>query len=298
MNKKISAYIMYIGAMLIFGSIGIFRRFIQLPSGMLAWFRGFSGAVIIFLASVAQGKKICNGIGMKNVLFLALSGGMIGLNWVLLFEAFNKTSVPIATLCNYMEPSIVILLAPLFLRERLTLKKLICAAVSVIGMIFVSGVIEGGGLKSSDISGIIPGLGAALLYALAVIVNKKVSVEDTYEKSVIQLMAASVAVLPYVLLKENLSEVSLTGKSVIMLAVVCVIHTGLAYILFVTGMESLKAHSIAVLGYIDPVSALFFSAVFLSEKLTILGLFGAVLIIGSALICEIPFPIKNKRDKA
>ena len=61
----------------------------------------------------------------RTKLLLILSGALIGFNWILLFEAYNYTTVATATLCYYMQPTIVILLSPLFFRERLTAKKLV-----------------------------------------------------------------------------------------------------------------------------------------------------------------------------
>lgn len=109
----------------------------------------------------------------------------MGLNWMLLFEAYNYTSVAIATMCYYMQPTIVILLSPLVFRERLTFKKMLCALTAIIGMVFISGVLTGTGVQIHDIKGILFGIGAALLYSAVVILNKKVVLENIYEKSVI-----------------------------------------------------------------------------------------------------------------
>ena len=71
------------------------------------------------------------------------------------------------------------------------------------------------------------------------------------------------------------------------------VHTGMAYAIYFGSMSHLKAQSIAVLGYIDPVFALLLSALVLHESLTVFGILGAVLIIGSALVSEIDFPKKH-----
>jgi len=286
---------MLISSMLIFGTIGIFRRFIPLSSGLLAFARGLLGTGFICLFVKIKRRRIFLGIGKKTAVLLACSGAVIGANWICLFEAFNHTTVPIATLCNYMQPTIVILLSPLVVKERLTGKKLLCALVSIVGMVFVSGILSGTDEQNSDAIGIVLGLASAVLYACAVLLNKRVVVKDAYEKTVIQLGSTLILLLPYLILTEDFSAIRFEPFALIMLVVVGLIHTGVAYVLYFGGMGALKAQSIAVLSYIDPVSALILSAIFLNERLTICGLIGAVLIIGATLVSEVDFSAKREK---
>ena len=147
MNEKrndTKSLVMLIGSMLIFGTVGIFRRYIPLPSALLACCRGLIGsAFLLVLMGIKKGEKRQK-LGAKKTAALALMGALIGLNWLLLFEAYNYTTVATATLCYYMQPTIVILLSPLVFREKLTLKKGLCAFAAVIGMVCVSGVMDSG----------------------------------------------------------------------------------------------------------------------------------------------------------
>ena len=286
-NAKTKSYLMFISSMLIYGTIGIFRRYIPVSSALLAFIRGLMGAAVLFIFVKAKGRKIRHGIGIRNVLLLSLSGAAMGFNWILLFEAYNYTTVATATLCYYMEPTIVILVSPLIFKEKLTAKKLICAIVSLIGMIFVSGIIKGHELQLGDVRGIGFGLGAAILYSTVVVLNKIVRVDDAYEKTIIQLLSAAVVLIPYLLLTEDFTSINLSGLSVIMIIIVGIVHTGIAYALYFGSMKELSSQSIAVLSYIDPVSALILSAVILHEGLSMYGITGAVLIIGAALFSEV-----------
>ena len=283
---KIRAYGRMIASMLIFGTIGLFRRWIPLPSGMLACVRGLLGALSLFLFTRLRGREFQRGIGRKTLLLLILSGGLMGFNWILLFEAYNYTTVAVATMCYYMAPTIVILLSSLLFHERLTPIKLICAFLALVGMVFLSGVAEGGGSGTSGFRGIACGLGAAALYASVVLLNKKIQLEDAYEKTILQLFSAAIILIPYVLLTEMPLNVSLDARAVGIILIVGLVHTGLAYALYFGSMGALRAQSIAVLSYIDPVFALFLSAAVLHEKMTPFGVLGAVLIIASALVSE------------
>lgn len=286
MNKdNFKSYVALIGSMLIFGTLGVVRRYVPLSSAMLALCRGALGSVFLLLFVLVRDGKL-KLPERKATLWLVLTGAIMGLNWMLLFEAYSYTTVAAATMCYYMQPTIVILLSPLVFRERLSGRKLACAAAAIVGMLFVSGVLSGGVGQVRDIRGIAFGLGAAALYAAVIILNKKVVVEDIYAKTVIQLAGAALVMIPYVLLTEGVPELTLTAADIGMVLLVGIVHTGITYALYFGSMQRLKAQTVAVMSYIDPVFALLLSAAVLHESLTPLGIVGAVLIIGSAIISE------------
>jgi RarD protein len=280
---------MFIASMLIFGTIGIFRRSIPLPSAFLAFARGILGGLFMLLLGRLRRKGASTPLPRRILLRLAVTGAMIGFNWMLLFEAYNHTTVAVATLCYYMQPTLVILLSPLVFRERLTAGKGLCALVSIIGMVLVSGAAESGSAQGRDMTGVLLGLGAAALYACVVMMNKKTRGVDAYQKTTVQLLSAGIVMVPYLLLTRGFNGIggALTSPSVLLLLLtVGILHTGVAYAMYFGSMDGLNVQSIAVLSYIDPVSALFFSAVLLREPLTPLNLVGAVLIIGAAAASE------------
>lgn len=272
-------YIMMITSLLIMGSIGIVRRNIPLSSGLIAFCRGVIGS--LFLAAFCRLCRIpvWRGIDRKKLILLACGGAFLGINWILLFEAYNYTSVAAATLCYYMEPSILLLVSPLVFSERLTVRKLICACAAVLGMVLISGVSlhEGGSIR-----GIAYGLAAACFYTFVVITNKKIGKMNAFSQTVIELAASAVILFPYLLAHGDFQG-SLNVHDGIMLVIAGIMHTGIAYVLYFGSMSGLKAQTISELAYLDPVSALVFAAVFLQEPLSLPVIAGAVLIIGSAL---------------
>ena len=277
---------MFISSMLIFGTIGIFRRYIPLPSAFLAFSRGILGGLFLLAFLKLKRRKQAEKLPVRTALWLAVSGAVMGVNWILLFEAYNYTTVAVATLCYYMQPTIVVLLSPVLFKERLTLRKGACAAVAVIGMVLVSGVI-GGGPQAGDPRGVLFGLGAAVCYAVVVIMNKKITGVEAFQKTKVQLMSAGIVMIPYLLLTGGFSVDGVSALTVILLLAVGIVHTGVAYVLYFGSLEGLKAQSAAIFSYIDPVAALFFSALFLREPLSLPGIAGAVMIIGSAVVSEI-----------
>ena len=115
---------------IIFGTIGLFVRGIPLPSSVIAAFRGIVGAVLIFAFMLITRKKINAAELSSNWLYLFISGLAMGFNWIFLFEAYRYTSIATATLCYYMAPVFVVAAAPLVLKEKLTLKSIICIAAA------------------------------------------------------------------------------------------------------------------------------------------------------------------------
>ncbi len=275
--------LMLIGAMVIFGTIGLFRRAIPLSSGMLAFARGVIGALFLLIFLNLRGKKQMVKPGTSVMASLVISGAMIGINWMLLFEAYNYTTVPVATLCYYMQPVIVILLSPVIFGEKLTGKKTGCVLAAVIGMILVSGVGPGAS-EAVSAKGIAFGLGAAALYAAVVMMNKRIAGVDAYLKTFVQLSAAALVMIPYLLVSGEFGHFQFTPSVLGLVLIVGLVHTGIAYVLYFASMDGLRAHTIAILSYIDPVTALLLSAVILHEGMTLRGLVGAVLILGAAFI--------------
>lgn len=285
-DYKLQSYAMVITAMLLWGSIGIFRRNIPVPSEFLAFIRGILGAA--FMGLFLLRRRIAWGqAARRTMVLLALTGGLIGLNWILLFEAFNYTTVSVAILCYYMEPTMVILLTPICFGDRLTASKLLCVALTMLGMVLVSGIFEAAELQADAYTGIIMGLGAALIYAVVVIMNKKIEQVDTYLKTFIQLFSAALVMVPYLLLTDGFAAIPEVPEVWGLLLIVGIVHTGIAYALYFGGMKGLSAQSVAICSYVDPISALFMSAWLLDERLTPMGLVGAVLILGTAAADEL-----------
>ena len=291
-NNTTKSYILIISSMLIFGTIGVFRRYIPLSSGMLAFIRGVVGSLFLLGFVKIKGIKMGKDIDKKSLILTIISGGFIGINWILLFEAFNYTTVATATLCYYMQPTIVIFLSQLILKEKLVVKKVICAIISIIGMLFVAGVIDAGNAPSiADLRGVFLGLGAAAFYSAVVMLNKMINMENAYTKTIIQLSSAAIILVPYLIANGEfgimISGENINSFAIVMILIVGIIHTGIAYAMYFGSMNNLKSQSIAIMSYIDPVFALILSAAFLHEKISIWGIIGAVLILGSALISEI-----------
>lgn len=283
----------FIIAMLIFSSIGIFIRSIPYPSSFVAFTRGAVGVAVILLVMLLKKQKSDKKAIKENFLLLAVSGIFIGINWVALFESYRYTTVATATLCYYMAPMFVIMASPLVLGERLTAKKAVCILTALFGMALVSGVFETD-KGEIQLKGIIYGLVAAAFYASVMIINKKMTEIPAFDKTYLQLVFAAAVVAVYNIFTVDMSMLSTEPKHIFLLLFVGVFHTGFAYTLYFGAMKSMKAQSIAILSYIDPVFALILSAAILKENMSFLGVIGAVMVLGAAFVCELPSHKKSQ----
>ena len=294
MNKKAFPMLQLLFSVITFGTIGLFVEYIPLPRGTISFVRGAVGALCLLIFALFSKTKIDFRAIKKNLLVLALSGAAIGFNWVLLFEAYGRAGVPTATVCYYMAPIFVILASPLVLREKLTAQKLVCVGVALVGMLLVSGLFGNEARGDSLFIGILLGLGAAVLYATVILLNKKLKDISSHNRTFMQLGIAALVVLPYTLLAEDIKLDSFTPTVLILLACVGIIHTGVAYLAYFGSMKSLPAQTVAIFSYLDPAVAILLSPIALGQFMNIPQLIGAILILAAALISELPQRAKKQ----
>lgn len=290
------AYLSLTLAMTVFGTIGLFRRALPLPSGMLALSRGVVGMLFLLLFIILRGQRLDRAAIAAHRWPLLVSGAMIGVNWILLFEAYRYTTVATATLCYYMAPIFVLLASPLF-GEKLSARRAGCIVVALGGMVLISGVLDrAGGLAAGELTGVALGLGAALFYAGVILTNQRLRAVPAYDKTIVQLGAASVVLVPYSLLTEDWGAVAFTPAIIVALLVVGVVHTGIAYALYFGSMGSLPAQTVALFGYIDPIVAILLSALVLHEPMGAAEWLGAVLVLGATAVSELG-PRKERKTE-
>ena len=277
--------LLYLLAMGLFGTIGLFVRAVGLPSAQIAMYRGAAGAVLLLLLALVRGRRPSLARLRADGLVLLLSGAALGLNWVLLYEAYRYTTVATSTVCYYMAPVFLTLLSPLLFREALSLRRGLCVLAAVAGLACVTGLrVPAGG----ELRGVLCGLGAAAFYTAVIVLNKRLRAVTGTERAIAQLAVAAGVLLPYVLAGGAVPLSGLDARALLALLAICVVHTAFCYQLFFTCVARLESHTIAVLAYVDPVLAICLSALLLREPFGPLQALGSLLVVGSALISELP----------
>lgn len=289
--KSAAERVKYITAVILYGTIGMFLRYVHAPSELVALCRGIIGAAFIFLYRLLQGQQPDRSAIRKALPLLIFSGVCLGLNWIFLFAAYIRTTVAVASLCNYLAPAVVILVTPAVLRERLDLRKIPFVLLALAGILLVSGVWEDGG---GDTAGVLLGLAAAVFFVLLVVCNRKLKAVPALDRAMIQLAVSAAAILPYVLIRNwgTMPELDLRSWGIILM--LGIVHTGLAYCFYFSGMGSLPVQTVAILGYLEPVVSVLCSVLFLREPLSLPGWIGAFLVLASAAVSE---ALPEKRQK-
>ena len=285
---KLKSYLSYVLSLVIFGTIGIFVVNIPASRPFVSLIRGAVGALFLLVVSFVSGKRPSPSAIKKNLLPLLVSGALIGANWILLFESYKHASVAASTLIYYLAPVFVLFLSAIFLGEKITVVRAICAALAVIGMLLITGTGQGSVLA----------LGAALLYAGAILVNKRFIRDiSSLDTTIMQLGFAALTILPYTLLTENIFVYRFTAKELALLILLGVLHTGVAYLLYFYSVKRLKGQTVAIVSYVDPTVAVILSFI-IEKSFTPIVLIGAIVIILSAVLSELyGDKIKIKKQK-
>lgn len=277
--------IQFILSMIIFGTMGLVVKYIDLSSSETAFLSSSIGCLFLVFVFFIMKKSIPWKLVKVNASTLFLSAIALGGNWIFLYQSYDHTTLANATLGYYFAPVFVMVLSPFVLKELLPIKKIVCIGVAILGML----LIIGNGISASgkdDLLGILFGLVAAAFYAALMLLNKFIQNMGMLEITIIQLGTTALLLFPYVLFTEGFGILEVSRSSVPFIILLGVVNTGIGFWLFFSGMLKLKGQSIAMLSYVDPFVAILISAVILQEKMTIVQIIGGTLLLGSTFISE------------
>lgn len=295
MKRENTAKVLMAVAMFIFGTLAPFVRNIDVSSGELALYRSVLALLPIGIFLLLTKQKLSPENIKKDLIVLVLSGAAMGFNWILLFEAYKYTTVSVATLSYYFAPVIVTVVSPLFFHERMTAKQIVSFVMATLGLVLITGTTGGG---SQDLIGIAFGLGAAVLYATVMLLNKLIRGVTGIHRTFIQFLAAILVLVPYVSLTSGFKLGGLDGIGWGALLVVGLVHTGVTYCMYFSSLKDLPGQEVAILSYVDPLVAVLVSVIWLDEAMTLPQVVGGLLILGFTLFSEIKLKgIKNERTK-
>lgn len=286
MKKIMNPRLMLIASMTIFGTLGIFVRNIPVSSGELALYRAVLAALLIAVFLLLTKQRIPFANIKKEVPLLLASGVVMGINWILLFEAYKYTTVSVATLSYYFAPVIVTVVCPVLFKEKLTGKQIICFIMSTLGLVLITGIGDIG--SGNDFVGILFGLGAAVFYATVILLNKFIKNVEGIHRTFLQFLSAIVILVPYVIMTSGVTLGNLNGIGWVNLLIVGLIHTGVTYCMYFSSLKELPGQKAAILSYIDPLVAVMISVTILGESMTLWQMIGGILILGFTLWNELP----------
>lgn len=272
-------------SMAVFGTIGLVRRNIAMPSVPLALLRAVLGCLSLVVLIGVLHRPVHLAMLRKRLSRLLVCGLLMGLDWTCFFEAFNHTTVAIATLCYYMAPVFMLVAAPFVFHEHLGRWKIGCAVITVFGMLLVSGVL-GGDAQHVDLLGLLFALLGAVFYAGIIIVAKTIQGLDPFEETAVQLGVAALILCGYCLGTGNLDVSGMNTMGWALLLLLGVFHTGIAYAVYFGALQKVPAQTTALLSYVDPIVAVLLSIFVLQEPVSLLQCVGIILVLGGMIASE------------
>ncbi len=278
MNNRTRGTLEMSAAMMISGTIGWFVMLSGLPVLDVVFWRCAIGAPVLLAVCAALG-LLRGSLGPRLLALAALGGVAIVLNWLLLFAAYSRASIAIATAVYNTQPFILVGLGALFFAERLTATKLAWLGLAFVGMLLIVQAKPSAGYVGSEhLGGIVLALGAAFFYALAALVAKKLDGTPPHLIALIQVCVGSLMLAPFA----NLAQPPSDGGSWAMLLTLGVVHTGLVYILLYGAIQKLPTHLTGALSFIYPVVAILVDYLALDHRLQPLQLLGIAAILLAA----------------
>ena len=284
MKTEKKALIKYLCALLIFGSNGVMVAQIHLTSYEIVFLRTLIGSAFLVALYKLTGNRFHFREARRDTAFVAISGMLQGASWVLLYEGYREVGVGVSSLIYYCGPIILMAFSPLLFNEKLTRNRIIGFGIVLIGLVLVNGMAVAAG--RGTVWGFVASVLSALTFFLMLVFNKKSRTIVGMENATIQTTAAFVSLLIFMgLTQREMMVIQPTDWPWIIIQ--GVLNTGIGCYLYFSSLSKLPVQTVAVCGYLEPLAAVVFSAIFLGERMTPLQILGAACIIGGAMFAEL-----------
>ncbi len=274
-------YLKIVAAMLIWSTWGLLIRWMGLPPVVVLFSTSLIAGFIVPVVLKIRGYFPDSMLSTASwPLFAVLAAASITNN-LSYFYSLGHTTVSNAVFTHYTAPVIVAALAPFLISERLQRITLISLPIAVLGMGLI--VVSSGGidLHGAHTAGIIAGTTSGVAYALVIIFSRRLSQLLMHHKAIIlQLWITVVATAPAALT----ADCHMTLRAAALLAVTGCLHSTLAPLLYFSALRKVIAQHAAILGYIEPLSAVPLAFLFLSEKPAFGAAVGGLLILISGYL--------------
>ncbi|SHE79187.1 DMT family transporter [Alkalibacter saccharofermentans] len=281
-NNIITYYSKYMLALMLFGSNGIVASQISLTSYEIVFLRTLIGSILLLVLFKSANNKIEMPKNKQHLFYLVVSGFAMGVSWMFLYEAYQQIGVSIASLAYYCGPVIVMVLSPLLFKEKFTLPKVAGFVAILFGILLINiQAIHDG----KTAWGLFCGVMSATMYAFMVIFNKKAHTITGMRNSMFQLTISFFTVAIFLGLQQGFA-INISRGDWLPIFILGFINTGIGCYLYFSSIGNLPVQTVAIFGYIEPLSAVAFSVLFLGEILQPIQFLGSLLVIGGAIFAE------------
>lgn len=246
------AFLKYISALLLFGLNGIVASHIPLNSYEIVFLRTLIGSALLVALFLFGKGKFHIMTFKKDALFIVLSGVAMGASWMFLYEAYQQVGVSLSSLLYYCGPVIVMILSPLIFREKLTAPKLLGFMTVLAGIFLVNGNAVD---ANNDMWGLFCGAMSAVMYFFMVTLNKQSNSISGMENAVIQLVVSFLTVAVFTGIKQGFI-INVPTTAWVWVLVLGIVNTGIGCYLYFSPLSKIPVQTVAVCGYLEPLSAM------------------------------------------
>lgn len=289
--RNATAYLCFKASLILFGSNGVVANAIDLQSFQIVYLRTGIGSLMLVALLLVSRKPLAARSHPRDLLFVVLSGVAMGVGWLLLYEAYRRMGVGLSSLLYYCGPIIVMALSPVLFHERLTVRKMACFAVVLLGLVLVNGAVAG---TAPDVAGIALSVGSAVALAFLIVLNKKGPAITGLENAAWQLLSSFLIVAVFTVVRDGTPLVQVAVGQWPYVLFLGLVNTGLGCYFYFSRFNALPTQSVATLGYLEPLTAVALGVMALGEPMGLLQALGVVLIIGGAIACETVKPAARK----
>lgn len=278
-NRK--AFGTYIASLLLFGTNGVVAAYITgMGSTQIVLVRTLLGSVMLLTVFLLLKGRFGIFGNKKATIMLLISGASMGVSWIFQYEAYREIGIGTTSLIYCCGPAILMGLAPLIFREKMTLNRVTGFSLVMAGAILMSvtGLTSGG-----SVWGYVCGFMTAVAYVSMVIFNKMAMSEGDLENPTVQMTVAFLTVLIFLVVRGDLPS-HIDAADIVPLLILGLLNTGFGCLLYFTSIGSIEAQTVAICDYIEPASAVLFAMLLLGETAGIEEIAGMALIAAGVLI--------------
>ncbi|MFM0314927.1 DMT family transporter [Paraburkholderia nemoris] len=266
-------------AMLMSGTIGWLVVSSQQSPFNVVFFRCIFGGATLALVCAVLGLFRRKLFSWKMLGLALLGGAAIVINWVLLFAAYSRASISMATAVYNTQPFMLVALGALVFRERVSASTVAWLVVAFIGLVFVVKVEPAVlAVPGQYLVGVAYAVGAAAMYAVSSIITKRLKGTPPHLIALIQVSLGVVMLAPFV----RFDALPTNGAQWLELIVLGIVNTGLMYVLLYGAIQKLPTSMTGALSFIYPVVAIIVDRVAFGQTLAWIQVLGAVLILLAA----------------
>ncbi|MDQ0271687.1 DMT family transporter [Cytobacillus purgationiresistens] len=266
-------------SMAIFGSIGLFSLKTGLPSIELVFIRCLCASLLLGaiwgIGTLKTKQQKPNFIPRREYVLALLCGVFLIINWVFFFRSLEVMPITVAVSIYHLAPVIVLLLGSFIFKEKITKTGLVFFLICFLGTLLVGGIHRYATIAEFVSTGVIWAFAAAFFYALTSITGKGIQSLSPLSTTVIQTSLGVLLLIPFV---DWSNFMHLTFENWLYILITGFIHTGLVFYLFFSSLRELKAQTIAILVFVDPIVAILLDVTILNYRPDIYQLLGILLV--------------------